>query len=126
MLLLATAAGIALVLGAVGIYGVLAYVVTQRRMEIGVRMALGARSAQVRNMVLAQSLQLAAAGIAIGLVAALAFTRLLASLLHEVSPTDPVTFAAVSGLLVAVAAAASYLPATRAARVEPMRTLRGE
>ena len=126
LMLLGTAAAMALLLSAVGIYGVVSYIVGQRRAEIGVRMALGARIAQVGRMVVMQSLRLAALGVALGLAGALLATRALASMLYDVAPTDPLTLAAVAALLVALAAAASYLPARRAARVDPAEVLRGE
>jgi putative ABC transport system permease protein len=124
LLLLGIAAAMALVLSAVGIYGVVSYVVGQRRAEIGVRMALGARVAQVGRMVVLQSVRLAALGVVVGLLGAVAVTRLLGALLYGVAPTDPVTLAAVSALLVLLAAAASYAPARRAARVDPAEVLR--
>ena len=126
MLLLAVFAGVALILGAVGIYGVIAYMVNQRTHEIGVRMALGARAADVRQLVVQQGAMLALIGILLGLAAALVTTRVLSSLLYEVSTTDPATFAAVALLLGAVAVLASYLPARRATRVDPMVALRAE
>jgi len=126
MLLLGVAGGMALVLSAVGVYGVISYTVTQRRPEIGVRMALGAQSAQVGRMVVAQSLRLAAAGIAIGLVGAFATTRVLQSLLFGVSPTDPVTLGGVTVILVMLGALAAYAPARRATKVDPVEVLRRE
>lgn len=126
MLLLGVAGGMALVLSAVGIYGVISYLVGQRRSEIGIRMALGARAGQVGGLVVVQSVRLAGIGVVIGLIAALAATRLLRSLLFEVSPTDPVTMGAVAALLIMIAALASYAPARRAARVDPMEALRAE
>ncbi|MGH7554035.1 MAG: ABC transporter permease [Longimicrobiales bacterium] len=126
MLLLVIAAGIALLLGAVGIYGVISYVVGQRRAEIGVRMALGAHPSQIRNLVVGQSLRLSAAGVALGAIAAFGATRMLGSLLFGVSPTDPLVFAVVSAALVFVACVAAYVPAQRAARVDPATTLRGD
>jgi ABC-type antimicrobial peptide transport system permease subunit len=125
MMLLATAAALALVLSAVGIYGVISYVVTQRRGEIGIRMALGARGAEVQRMVVKQSLSLAAVGIVIGLAGALATTRLLGALLFGVSPTDPLVLVLATVLLVMLAALASYAPALRASRVDPVEALRG-
>jgi predicted permease len=126
MLLLATAGALALVLSVVGIYGVISYLVSQRRAEIGIRMALGARVSQVSGLVVMDSLRLAGIGVAIGLVGALAATRVLGALLYGVSPTDPVTLGAVTALLVALAALASFAPARRAARVDPVEALRSE
>jgi putative ABC transport system permease protein len=125
MLLLLAFALVALVLAAVGIYGVMAYSVTQRTHEIGIRMALGAAHADVLRMVLRHGLKLTLLGVAIGLAAALGATRLIASLLF-VSPTDGLTFGAISALLAAVAMVASLLPARRAARVDPLIALRRE
>ncbi|HEY0969723.1 MAG TPA: ABC transporter permease [Gemmatimonadales bacterium] len=126
MLLLGVAAAIALVLSAVGIYGVISYVVGQRRGEIGVRIALGARVPQVAGMVVRQSLSLAMVGVVLGLAGAMAATRVLASLLYDVSPTDPLTLALVALSLLAVAAIASFAPARRAAGVDPVVALRSE
>jgi predicted permease len=126
MLLLGVASAIAMLLSAVGIYGVISYLVGQRRGEIGVRIALGATTSRVAGMIVGQSLRLALAGIAIGLVGALAGTRILRSLLFEVSPTDPAVLLAVAALLVALAALASFAPARRAARVDPVEALRGD
>ena len=124
MLLLAVAGGMALVLSAVGIYGVISYTVNQRRAEIGVRMALGAEPSAVGRMVVGQSLRVAGVGIAIGLVAAVATTRVMQSLLFGVSPTDPVTLVSVTTLLVMLGALAAYGPARRATRVDPVEVLR--
>jgi putative ABC transport system permease protein len=126
MLLLACAAGGALVLGMVGLYGVIRYVVSQRTAEIGVRMALGAQPRDVRGMVLRQGLTVTFAGVVIGLVASWASTRLMTSLLFEVSPSDPATFAVVTLLLTGVSALATYLPARRAARIDPSQALRDQ
>ncbi|GJG88982.1 hypothetical protein tb265_41630 [Gemmatimonadetes bacterium T265] len=124
--LLSVAAGAAVLLAAVGLYGTLAYVVGLRRREIGVRMALGARAAEVRRLVVRQSAGLAAAGVAVGLLGALATTRLLRSLLFEVSPGDPRVLGAGVALLGVVTALASYVPARRATRVDPTDALRAE
>ena len=124
MLLLAVAGGMALVLSAVGIYGVISYTVNQRRAEIGVRIALGAQPAQVGRMVVTQSLRVAAAGIGIGLVAAVATTRVMQSLLFNVSPTDPLTLGGVAVVLAVLGAVAAYAPARRATRVDPVEVLR--
>ena len=126
MTLLVIAASIALVLGVVGLYGVISYIVSERTAEIGIRLALGANPVEVRAMVLQQGLRVAVAGVAVGLVAAFAATRLMASLLFEVSTHDPATFAAVALLLTGVSAAATYLPARRAAGIDPVRALRQE
>ena len=125
MMLLATAAALALILSAVGIYGVISYVVAQRRGEIGIRIALGARPTAVSTLVVRQSLALASIGVAIGVVAALATTRLLGALLFGVSPTDPVVLASATVLLLLLAGIASYAPARRASRVDPVEALRG-
>ncbi len=124
--LLAVFAGLALLLAAIGIYGVFSYLVTQRSHEIGIRIALGARRSQVWRLVLGQSLSLTVAGIATGLIFGLALTRLLASLLFEVNAADPYTFAAVALILAAVAVVASFMPARRATRVDPIEALRQE
>src|SRR5579859_4515862 len=119
-------AALALLLAAIGIYAVLAYSVTRRTHELGVRMALGARRGNMFRLVLSQGLQVTAIGIVLGVVGALGLTRFLRSLLYEVQPTDPATFAAVLLLLVSVSIAASYLPARRAMRVDPIVALRHE
>jgi predicted permease len=116
----------ALVLACVGLYGIMSYAVTRRTNEIGIRMALGARSAHVVRLVMRETMQLVAAGVAIGLGVALAATRLIANLLYGVTPNDPVTMAAAALLMIAVAALAGYLPARRASRVDPMTALRYE
>ena len=126
MALLGAFAGLALALAAIGIYGVVSYWVVQRTREIGIRMALGASAAQMRTLVLGQSIRLAAIGAAVGLAAALVSSRLLSSLLYEVRPTDVITLVTVSAVLIAVALVASYIPARRASKVDPMVALRYE
>ena len=124
--LLAVFAGLSLVLAVIGIYGVMAYSVSQRRRELGIRMALGASRADVLRLVVLQGLRLTMMGVACGLVASLAATRLIASMLFDVSPTDVVTFVAVPSLLALAALGASYVPARRATRIDPMVALRDE
>ncbi|HEY2737155.1 MAG TPA: ABC transporter permease, partial [Thermoanaerobaculia bacterium] len=126
MLLLVVAAAVALVLGSVGIYSVIAYAVSQRTREIGVRMALGATRHDISRMVLGEGLAITCLGIAVGLAGALALTRLMLALLYGVSPTDPATFVAVPALLAGVALLATWVPARRAARVEPLVAIRCE
>ncbi len=126
LIMLGIAAGVALFLGAVGIYGVISYVVAQRTREIGVRMALGAEQATVRRMVLKQGAALAAAGVGVGLVVAAGVTRLMASLLFGVQPIDPPTFGAVAVGLSLIALLATWLPARRASSVDPVVALRFE
>jgi predicted permease len=126
MVLLAVAAAVALLLGAVGIYGVVSYIVSQRMGEIGVRMALGAGAADVSSMVLRQGTSVAAIGIGLGLAGAFALTRLLEAMLFGVSPTDPVTYGSVSVVLLGIALLATYLPARRASHVDPVTALRQE
>jgi predicted permease len=126
LVMLAIAAGVALLIGVVGIYGVIAYAAAQRTREIGVRMALGAQVTDVRRMFLRHGLTLTVTGIALGMAASLAATRIMASFLFGVSPTDPMTYVAVSAVLAVVALLATYLPARRAARVDPIVALRAE
>ncbi|MEO7966706.1 MAG: ADOP family duplicated permease, partial [Gemmatimonadaceae bacterium] len=126
MFLLSLAAAMALTLSAVGMYGVISHVVGQRRNEIGVRMALGARAGDVRAMVVRESFGLALGGVTIGVGGALVATRLLGAMLYGVSPNDPLTLTAVSATLLAVATAASYVPARRASRIDPTEALRGD
>lgn len=118
--------GLGLLLGALGLYGVLAYLVNQRQRDIGVRLALGARPGDVLQMIVKRGLVLAVAGVAIGVVGSLALGRFLADVLYDVKPTDPLTLVAVTMVLLAVAAFASWIPARRAARVDPVVTLREE
>jgi putative ABC transport system permease protein len=125
-LLLGIFAFCAILLAAIGLYGLMAYSVEQRRFEFGIRLALGADSSRLRNMVLGQAMMLAGIGIAIGLGAAFGLTRFLATLLFGVKPTDPLIFASVATLLAAVAFLASYLPARRVLRVDPVMSLRYE
>jgi ABC-type antimicrobial peptide transport system permease subunit len=125
-LLLGIFAGLAVCLAMAGIYGVMAYVVSQRSSEIGLRMALGASSGHVLRLVLGQSLTLAGIGLALGFAGAIAFTRVLTSMLFEVTPTDPFTYAVVALLLGIIALVASYVPARRAINIDPLLALRQE
>ena len=117
---------LALALACVGIYGIMAYTVSQRTNEIGIRLALGAERRQVRGMVLREAVWLAALGVVIGLGVALGLSQLVKSMLYGLKPADPASFAAAGCLLLAVALTAAWIPAMRAARVEPMEALRHE
>ena len=117
---------LALALAAVGLCGLVAYMTSQRTHEIGVRMALGARGAEVRRLVLGNSLRLVLLGVALGVPAALALAQVVSGLLYEVEPFDPIVLAASASTLLAVAVVAALVPAARAARVDPMKALRAE
>jgi ABC-type antimicrobial peptide transport system permease subunit len=125
-ILAAIFAGFALLLATVGIYGVMAYTVTQRTSEFGIRMALGAQQWDVLNLVFRQGIRLVAIGLAVGVAGALALGRVMESLLYGVHSSDPAILAAIGIVLLFVAALACWLPARRAARVDPMRALRAE
>jgi predicted permease len=126
MILFAVFAALALLLASVGIYGVISYVVGQRTHEIGIRIALGARQPDILRLILTGASRLALIGVAVGLILALGLTRLMASLLYGVGPHDPLTFIVVPAILISVALLASYLPARRATRVDPITALRYE
>jgi putative ABC transport system permease protein len=126
MVMLAIAGGVALLLGVVGIYGVIAYMVAQRTREIGIRMALGAQIRDVRKMFVRHGVRLTTTGIALGIGAALVLTRAMATLLFDIGPMDPLSYVAVSALLAAVALLATYLPARRVTRVDPMIAVRAD
>jgi ABC-type antimicrobial peptide transport system permease subunit len=126
LILLAVFAGLALILASVGIYGVVSYVVSQRTQEIGIRMAMGAQQRDVLRLVIGQGARMLLAGVIIGLIAALALTRFMSGMVYGISTTDPLTFLGVAGGLTLVALGASYIPARRATRVDPMVALRYE
>jgi putative ABC transport system permease protein len=126
LLMLAIAGAMALLLGVAGIYGVISYSVSQRTREIGIRVALGARAQEVRRMFVGHGVRLAAIGVACGVVSAFAVMRLMSSLLFDVNPVDPLTYAAVSATLVVAAIVASYVPALRATAIDPVDALRAE
>jgi ABC-type antimicrobial peptide transport system permease subunit len=126
MLTLGILSALALILGAVGLYGVLSYVVAECTREIGVRMALGARADQVRAMVVVQGARVIGVGVIVGVVASLVSTKVLGNLLYGVAPLDWVTFLAMSGSMVVIGLLASYLPARRASKVDPIVSLRSE
>jgi len=115
---------VALLLAVVGLYGVMAYSVAQRTAEIGIRQAIGAQRSDILRLVMGQALRLSLAGIAVGVMAAVGLTRLVAGMLYHTSATDPATYIGISLLFLAVALAASYLPARRATRVDPLQALR--
>jgi putative ABC transport system permease protein len=126
MLLVGSFAAAALLLAAVGLYGVIAYGVSQRAHEIGVRLALGARTADVLRLVITEGVALALVGLLIGASAGIALSGVLRRQLYGVSPADPATYASIGALLIVVAIAASWIPAWRASRLDPVRALRGE
>jgi putative ABC transport system permease protein len=126
LLLLGGFATLALLLAGVGVYGVISYLVTQRTHEIGIRMALGAQSADVLRLFIKRGMAMVTLGVALGMIGAVALTRVMRSLLFDVSASDPLTFACVALLLSLVALAACYLPARRAARIDPLTSLRQE
>jgi ABC-type antimicrobial peptide transport system permease subunit len=126
MLLLAIFAALALVLAAVGIYGVMSYTVVQQTREIGIRIALGAKRGDVLKMTVKQAIKLVGLGLAIGLPSAFILTRVMSTLLFGISATDPITFLGISLVVLAVALLASYIPALRATKVDPMIALRAQ
>jgi ABC-type antimicrobial peptide transport system permease subunit len=126
LVMLAIAGGMALALGMIGIYGVIAYVVSQRTREIGIRSALGAEPQELKRMFLLHGLTLSGVGVVVGLIVAAALGRSMSSLLFGIEPMDPAAYLAAIGVILAAAALASYLPARRAATIDPMETLRAE
>ena len=126
MLTLGVVSALAMILGAVGLYGVLSYVVAERTREIGVRMALGATAGAVRRMVVSQGAKVVLIGAVVGVLAALASTRFLETLLYEVDAVNPVVFVAMSIMMVGIGMLASYLPARRASNVAPIESLRND
>jgi ABC-type antimicrobial peptide transport system permease subunit len=126
MLLLGVFAALALLLASIGIYGVIAYMVTQRRHELGIRVALGAGAMDILKLVLRHAMQMTFIGIAIGLACAFMLTRFMGSLLYRIGATDPLTFIGLAALLTLVALAATLIPARRAMKVDPMTALRYE
>jgi ABC-type antimicrobial peptide transport system permease subunit len=126
MTMLSVAAATALLLGTVGIYGVISYSISRRTREIGIRMALGASQRNVQGLFVRHGLMLTGIGIACGFIAAIPLTRLMTSLLYGTSPLDPITYAAVAGVLLCAAVTAAYLPARRATAIEPLDALRFE
>jgi ABC-type antimicrobial peptide transport system permease subunit len=126
MLTLLVVSGLALVLGAIGLYGVLSYVVAERTREIGVRMALGATSGAVRRQVVSQGAKVVMIGVVIGVAVAVASTRLLSALLFGVKAVDPIVFAAMSVIMIAIGMLSSYVPARRASGVDPIVSLRSD
>ena len=126
LVMLAIAGGMALLLGIIGIYGVIAYVVSQRTREIGIRSALGAEPRQLKRMFLLHGLALSGVGVVVGLVVAAALGRSMSSLLFGIEPMDPAAYVAAIGVILAAAALASYVPARRAATIDPIETLRAE
>ena len=126
MMTLGILAGLSLLLGAIGLYGVLSYVVAERTREIGLRMALGATASVVQRMVVSQGARVVLVGVGLGVAVAFAATRLLGSLLYGVKPVDPIVFAAMSAMMVAIGILASYIPARRASSVNPIESLRSD
>jgi len=125
-MLLGVFAGVAVVMAVLGVFGVLSFIVTQRTRELGIRIALGASSTSVRRLVVGRGLVLVFGGLGLGVMGAFALTRFMSTLLYGVTPTDPLTFSGVAAVLLAAAAVASYLPARRATRVDPIIALRAE